>query len=290
MITFLNLGKYGRLGNQLFQYAALKAAALRNNYECKLPNFEQYEWHGQNCLLNNFNIKYDVLHKEEEKFLKHNFEEYSSYAGVYTPILENIPNYSNINGFFQNTKYFFDFKEQIVDEICLKEHILKKQNEYIYSLKKNNTHLVSLHIRTGDMIDGTNPIYHKFYGSSPFDTSATFGNYISKCLDMYNSEKNVKFIVFVGGSRSGNDVDDILWAKKYFVDSKFIVSESNDPIIDFARISLCDDNIISFSSTFSWWAAFTNKNKNKKVLCPKDFHFDNIERQNFYPNDWIIIN
>ena len=32
MITFLQLGKYGRLGNQLFQYAALKSLGLKKNY------------------------------------------------------------------------------------------------------------------------------------------------------------------------------------------------------------------------------------------------------------------
>jgi len=32
MITFLELGKLGRLGNQLFQYSALKSLALRNGY------------------------------------------------------------------------------------------------------------------------------------------------------------------------------------------------------------------------------------------------------------------
>ena len=29
MITFLQLGKHGRLGNQLFQYAALKSLGLK---------------------------------------------------------------------------------------------------------------------------------------------------------------------------------------------------------------------------------------------------------------------
>ena len=33
MITFSNLGKYGRLGNQLFQYAALKGLSIKKGYE-----------------------------------------------------------------------------------------------------------------------------------------------------------------------------------------------------------------------------------------------------------------
>ncbi len=37
MITFDKLGNHGRFGNQLFQYAALKSLALKNNYKVVLP-------------------------------------------------------------------------------------------------------------------------------------------------------------------------------------------------------------------------------------------------------------
>ena len=58
MITFLELGRYGRLGNQLFQYAMLKSVSLARGYEIKVPNLDEQEWHGQKCLLNMFNIYY----------------------------------------------------------------------------------------------------------------------------------------------------------------------------------------------------------------------------------------
>lgn len=47
MITFLQLGSLGRLGNQLFQYAALKSLSLSKGYEIKLPDVDNASWHGQ---------------------------------------------------------------------------------------------------------------------------------------------------------------------------------------------------------------------------------------------------
>ena len=43
MITFLELGKLGRLGNQLYQYAALRGISEKTGLECKVPNFN-LEW------------------------------------------------------------------------------------------------------------------------------------------------------------------------------------------------------------------------------------------------------
>ena len=37
MITFTNLGHYGRLGNQMFQYATLYSIAKKNNYDFVIP-------------------------------------------------------------------------------------------------------------------------------------------------------------------------------------------------------------------------------------------------------------
>jgi len=55
-------------------------------------------------------------------------------------------------------------------------------------------------------------------------------------------------------------------------------------------MSLCKNNIIA-NSSFSWWAAWLNENKNKIVITPSKF-FNDILPNNpntLIPSDWFKI-
>jgi len=287
MITFTELGTYGRLGNQLFQYAALYAAALRNGHVCKIPNIQQKTWHGQQCMLSAFNISAQYYTLNELQSIKNNVVENPQTYNCYSPILESIPDNTNINGFFQNTYYFKGYEETIINELTPRTSIVEKEKKRLLATVGDPENIVSLHIRRGDMTDGTNPYYEKFYGSGPFDKKSVIGKYITDAIDIF-SGSGLKFLVFVGGSRSGNDSNDIKWAKEHFKDSNFIVNDTNNPLVDFIRISLCGNNIISPSSTYSWWAAYINRNPKKTVICPKNYGLDESysPKEGFYPTTW----
>jgi hypothetical protein len=55
-------------------------------------------------------------------------------------------------------------------------------------------------------------------------------------------------------------------------------------------MSLCDNNIIS-NSSFSWWGAWLNNNKNKTVIGPKKWFGSSIQHNtnDIIPESWIKI-
>jgi len=290
MITFLELGRYGRLGNQLFQYAALRSIALKNGYECKIPNPDKMHWHGQECLLGEFQIPVSYLTDKDEKSLVALVIEPS--PDQFYKDFFKIPDNTNIHGYFQSTYYFEDFREQICKELTPKQKYLDFANEYLDLLREDGSEIVSIHLRRGDIVDGTNKEYLTFYGKDDiYDENSVYGEYLTNALKRFEKQK-VKYLVFTGGSRTGNDQDDISWAKNTFKRDNFFISDSNDPMKDFALIMSCDHNITCHLSTFGWWAAYLNKNKNKKVIVPANYFFDKPSgyvRAGFIPDEWISL-
>ena len=115
MITFLRLGTLGRLGNQLFQYAALRSLSLENGYECKIPNPENCHWDNQDCLLGNFNIEANYLTDQDLQKIKYIYQEPDHMS--YDENFFNIPDDTNIHGFFQSTHYLGKHSNQIRKEL-----------------------------------------------------------------------------------------------------------------------------------------------------------------------------
>ena len=62
--------------------------------------------------------------------------------------------------------------------------------------------------------------------------------------------------------------DDIEWVKQNFKGDNIFYSELNDDILDLTLMTMCQNNIIA-NSSFSWWGAFLNKNKDKQVFAPE---------------------
>ena len=83
--------------------------------------------------------------------------------------------------------------------------------------------------------------------------------------------------------------DDPEWAKNSFTNTNFTVIDWNlgsNSYRDMQLMSLCKHNIIA-NSTFSWWAAWLNRNSNKTVIAPERMVNKDLDFSGIFPNDWI---
>lgn len=269
MITFSQLGKYGAIGNQLFQYAALYSIGKLNGYDIKIPDtkehFDEGTFRIQHYFLNCFNnIHAQILTEDDFKQIKHTAN--WSY-NIYNKNLFNIPDFTNLEGYFQSYKYFNifenDLKNQLVFKDSVKDSVHKKYNIDISKFS-------SVHLRYGDYAHRQN--YHPIMDK----------NYYEKAFQIINSQN---YLVFS---------DTIEKAKEIFGQFKeinFIYIENNHAFEDMYLMSICQNNILA-NSSFAWWAAWLNKNDNK-VIAPSNWMGPAYNGQwsinDLIPENWSII-
>lgn len=129
---------------------------------------------------------------------------------------------------------------------------------------------VAIHLRVGS--NPINPDEPKYIDNPFYTPLAKTGYYI----DAVNLFPNRKFLIFS---------DDIEFAKTYFEGDKFAFDDSENDVDAFNRMASCDSQIIA-NSSFSWWAAYLNKNPAKRVVYPKLWFTDNEKRVGF-PQSWV---
>ena len=278
MITFSNLGKYGRLGNQLFQYAALKGLSVKNGYDIGLmSDMLSLTWHNQKCLLSNFNLNYPTTNTVGRVYNQ------PGNAQTFDENFFDLEDGVDLLGFFQNLNYFHFCEQQIKEDLKINSKIQKNCEEY---LERFDGTIVSVHFRRGDNI-----VYDK-YSQKPLHIGLdldVIDTHIKNAVSYFND--HVNFLLFTGGSRlSGEDnTDDVAYLKDTYQSGKFFYSETNDPMMDFCLMTKCHHNIISHDSTFSWWAAYLNQHDDRIVICPKHHKSldQTIEYKDFYPDNWV---
>jgi GR25 family glycosyltransferase involved in LPS biosynthesis len=285
-ITMLNLGKYGRLGNQMFQYAILLKFSYLYNYKIKIPIYDENFICPENTtnkhktvIQNYFNLNYEKLTDQEINYTTINEKSFSYDNSIF--YLENFNNL-NINGYFQSYKYFDDIKDIIYENYKFNINLYSNCEEYILSLKnEHNLPVVGIHIRCGDLLN------YNAYGP-PMNY-----NYIKNAVGYLNSTIGELVVVFIS---ENND-----WVKenilKYIdISNNRIYFSNNSEDFDLCLLTLCDHLILS-NSSFSWWGAYLNKKENKKIIIKSiknnNYFFDyivpNEQRQDLIPPEWIQI-
>jgi hypothetical protein len=265
MITHKSIGYSGRLGNQMFQYATLKAISLETGFECYLPNHTEIKHDGGFDFTNNKWIQYklDLLEgfKISTSLLDIKTDSlYQEKGFKFESKIFNINDNTSIEGYFQSYKYFNKYRNYILDEFTFKKEILDK----CFSIISNYQNTVSIHVRREDYV--SNPEY---WVVTP--------EYIQESLSKFD-DKEYSFLIFS---------DDIKWCKQVFPEEVVFI-EGNNQFEDLCLMSLCNHNIIA-NSSYSWWGAYLNQNLNKKVIAPKNWFIPAKPLNDLYPKNWTII-
>lgn len=132
---------------------------------------------------------------------------------------------------------------------------------------------VSLHIRRGDYLEK---------GGFYVDLWAT--DYYKKAIEYF---PNDRFLVFYK-DRQGKDDQDFVWCEENlrpFLGDRMDYHRSGEEHDDLNAMASCKSNIMA-NSSFSWWAAYLNPHKDKKVICPKNWFSDGIQRCELL-DEWI---
>lgn len=279
------------LGNQMFQYAFGKALSLERNEELFLDisSFDNQPVREakREFTLNKFNISSPIIDGETTKKynsawrvllrkIYRNIQKTSAYT--YSPsFMKSTSTY--FEGYWINQKYFIKHKEEIRKSFTLKNNLSEAgenvKNRISECLSKSEVS-VSINIRRGDFVTNPNSAFNGILGVPHYQ----------KAIELLQSEYKLDAIhAFVFS-------DDIQWAKENLTLPCVIHFVSDPSIPDYEElilVSMCSHNIIA-NSTFSWWGAWLNENKQKIVIAPKQWLKDSTaEELDILPSEWITI-
>ncbi len=270
---FVSIRIKGGLGNQLFQIATTLAYAWRYSLTPQFKKIKQAP-----SRVKPRSIYWDTLFRKipVTKFRPFNLAIYQeknlNYHKIPSPNkITNLNNCNGIilNGYFQSQKHFDKYYEKLLNMlffIDLSEQ-KKMKTKYPEIFEKNNI-TISLHIRRDDNVS------HKVESSPYLWVSDYYAKSLSYFIKKFGNE-NILFVVVS---------DDQTWCKNYFKNEfpelNPIFPHEKD-YLDLYLMSCCEHQIIA-NSTFSWWAAYLNRNPNKIVISPKNWENTTL----IYSGEW----
>lgn len=254
MVTSVQVGQYGRIGNQLFQVAACLGYANHYRDEMMLPN-----WH---CTYTGKNM--DTYFKYRLPYGQvipnaHYQEPHFQYAKI--PFFGR-NRIVDLRGYYQSEQYFSHCADLV------RQHF-EPTDAVVSSLLQKYGDLsgtCSIHVRRGDYVGH---FLHEV---------ADMNYYRSAQSEMERLWPIKKYLVFS---------DDIDWCRQNFVGNNFEFAVGNQDIEDLFLMSKCENHIIT-NSSFSWWGSWLNPSPNKVVIAPsKWFKGDTMNDNDVYTTTMI---
>lgn len=280
MIGYNKLGSNGRLGNQMFQYAALRGIATKRGYDWCIPP-DTYDHKDNYGLFETFEMT--NVKESNIGFVEGNCIHENNFCFI-PEFFDECPDNVSIDGYFQTEKYFTHIEKEIREDFTFRKDYLLPCQKYIGSL---SNHPIFLHIRRGDAIGREQ--YHPILSIKFFEDA----------LEQF--PKDTLCFVFT---------DDMEWCKsqELFKKERFLFNEKNErysyknidgsgklqntllPQIDLCLMSLCSGGIIA-NSSFSWWGAWLQNNRGKVIAPDPNIWFGSamthVDTSDIVPKRWI---
>lgn len=269
----------GGLGNQMFQYAAARSLAERNNTNVILDlawfnqEFDKgttpriYELKCFRLDLQTAKSKGTVRQKVQLRLAKKHVEPHFHYD----PQFLKLPKNAVLSGYFQSEKYFANIRGILLEDFSWVKDVTGK-NKDLFKQIENDKSSVSVHVRRGDYV--SNESAAKFHGLTGVE-------YYRKAVALVEKKVNTPSLYVFS--------DDPEWCKKNlkFKQQTTYISHNTDGSEDMRLMKACRHNIIA-NSSFSWWGAWLNENPNKIVLAPKQwFSHQESNTKDVIPNSWL---
>src|SRR3990172_8302516 len=277
-ISFSQLGKHGRLGNQLFQIASTLGMAEKYGGEAVFPNWS-YE--------NYFDpIPHGVMQTRtvSEKHFHHYDWELTGDCDLF--------------GYLQSEKYFGTTRLKLKDEFVQE---CKARAETLRSAPRTNAgtsqgdklfdkETICIQVRRGDYVG--NPAYYQMPVTFYIDALLThFPNWrgcnilftsddIEYCRTHFECMPNAFFSTPLSALQTSPQMS----AKS----GGNLGGERGD-ILDMALASCCDHFIIS-NSSFGWWCAWFGEKPHSKIIYPEDCFAGKLsshDTRDYRPERWI---
>lgn len=285
MLAFNQIGNLGRLGNQMFEYAALRGIASHHQYEWCIPPFyrtgiENYSLH--NCFKLESVKETNLNYIENIPYVSERFFHFDE------ELFEQCPDDVSLHGFFQSEKYFKHIEQEIRSDFTFHDEHLNPCKEFMKEFDGQET--IMLHVRRGDpnLVDprGFKWAYVNCSDQHPVQPL----EYYEKALEHFDDNQPV--IVF-------SDSPEWVKEQEFFSDDRFFISEPQDkyedgsytPYTDLCLMSLCSHAIIA-NSTMSWWGAWLINNPSKKIIAPKMWFgsaYADKDTKDLYCSNWEIV-
>lgn len=284
----------GGLGNQMFQYAAGRAVALRAGLELKLDATGYAKQSLRAYRLNVFNIveqfadDAEIYHRKPRRRFSTNWLRYQfertfvpfhrrtvivERTLAFDPAVLRIRRSAYLAGFWQSDRYFADYADRIRADFTFKEPPSASNRQLLESIAAGNA--VSLHVRRGDYV--ADPTVNRYHGVLSPDY------YRAAVAHILESVPKPHFYVFS---------DDIPWVKQALpLPVPVTYVEHNGPTADYEDLRLmsrCNHHIIA-NSSFSWWGAWLAQAPGQIVIAPRHwFSGIRIDATGRVPDGWLL--